>query len=133
MRRRPLVPGDVLLARLPQLTPPGSEQSGTRPVLVVALPNRLGVPRYPMVIAAPMTTQLGGWVIGSPDLYPVLHAGVGGLIRASVVMLDHLRGVDAYRILKPLGTLSEGEYAPIRERLERIFGFGAKVPNSSDG
>ena len=77
MSRRPLAPGDLLLARLPQLAPPGREQSATPPVLVVALPSRPGAQRYPMIVAAPLTTQLGEWVTAAPDLYPTLNAGTG--------------------------------------------------------
>ena len=121
--RRALAPGDVLLARLPQLAPPGTEQSGIRPVVVVALPDRVGVPRYPMIVAAPMTTRLGAWTRSSPALYPVLEVGMGGLTQLSAVMLDHLRGVDAVRVVRPLGRLSDEEYAPIRSGLERMFGL----------
>lgn len=123
MSRRPLAPGNVLLARLPQLAPPRHEQSGTRPVLVVALPDRIGAPRYPMIVAAPLTTQLGEWVAASPHLYPVLEVGMGGLVRASAVMLDHVRGIDAGRVIKPLGVLSAEQYAPIWASLEVMFGF----------
>lgn len=124
MTQRTLTPGDVLLARLPQLVPPGTEQSGIRPVVVVALPDSLGVPRYPMIVIAPMTTQLREWVKVSPELYPVLEAGVGGLTRQSAVMLDHLRGIDAERVVRPLGRLSDDAYRPIRSGLEQMFGFG---------
>jgi len=124
--QRALAPGDVLLARLPQLVPPGTEQSGIRPVVVVALPDALGVPRYPLIIAAPMTTQIKEWVSTSPALYPVLEVGIGGLTRPSAVMLDHLRGIDAERIVRPLGRLSNDDYKPIKTGLERMFGFGGK-------
>jgi mRNA interferase MazF len=113
----------MLLARLPQLAPPGHEQSGMRPVLVVALPHRVGRPRYPIIVAAPLTTQLGEWAKVAPNLYPVLEAGVGGLVSRSAVMLEHLRGIDAGRIVRPLGTLSGDQYAPIKASLEKMFGF----------
>lgn len=125
MTQRALTPGDVLLVRLPQLVPPGTKQSGIRPVVVVALPDALGIPRYPMIVAAPMTTQLGEWVSASPTLYPVLEAGAGGLTRRSAVMLDHLRGIGAERITRPLGRLSDETYRPIRAGLEKMFDFVA--------
>ncbi len=125
MTQRALTPGDVLLVRLPQLVPPGTEQSGVRPVVLVALPDALGIPRYPMIVAAPMTTQLREWVSASPTLYPVLEAGAGGLTRRSAVMLDHLRGIGAERIIRPLGRLSDETYRPIREGLEKMFDFVA--------
>lgn len=127
MTQRALAPGDVLLARLPQLVPPGIEQSGIRPVVVVALPDALGVPRYPMIVVAPMTTQLREWVTVSPALYPVLESGVGGLTRQSAVMLDHLRGIDAERVVRPLGRLTDNTYGPIKAGLEQMFGFGASA------
>ncbi len=125
MTQRTLTPGDVLLVRLPQLVPPGTEQSGVRPVVVVALPDALGIPRYPMIVAAPMTTQLREWVSASPTLYPVLEAGAGGLTRRSAVMLDHLRGIGAERIIRPLGRLSDETYRPIRAGLEKMSNFVA--------
>ncbi len=92
-------------------------------MLVVALPSRLGTQRYPMIVAAPLTTQLGEWVAAAPNLYPVLEVGMGGLVKASAVMLEHLRGIDAGRIVKPLGVLSTDQYGPIRASLEVMFGF----------
>ena len=130
--RRALEPGDVLLARLPQLAPPGTEQSGIRPVVVVALPDRVGMPRYPMIVAAPMTTRLGAWTRSSPALYPVLEVGMGGLTQPSAVMLDHVRGVDAVRVVRPLGRLSGEEYAPIRSGLERMFGLEPDAEPDAD-
>lgn len=91
------------------------------------MPDTVGMPRYPMIVAAPMTTQLREWVAASPALYPVLEMGVGGLTRPSAVMLDHLRGIDAERIVRPLGQLSGDEYRPIRTELEVMFGFGGEV------
>jgi hypothetical protein len=52
-----------------------------------------------------------------------------GLPYDSVALLDHLRGVDADRILDYLGTLTAVEYAPIREGLRRIF----DLPEAAEG
>jgi mRNA interferase MazF len=116
--------GDVLLARLPQHVPPGHEQEGVRPIVVVGEPERAGQPRFSLVFAAPITSQLGPWVQTGGDLYPVLKGGVGGLVRDSVVMLDHARGVDPVRVLRRLGQLTEEEYAPMRRGLEMMLEVG---------
>ena len=72
---------------------------------------------------------------GDTSLYPVLEVGMGGLTQPSAVMLDHVRGVDAGRVVRPLGRLSAGEYAPIRSGLERMFGLESEpysAENNSD-
>jgi mRNA interferase MazF len=118
--RRPVQIGDVLLVQLPQHVPPGHEQIGTRPAVVVGIPDRLGQQRYPTWIVVPLTTQAAAWAQRSPALYPAYPAGVGGLVLDSVALLDNVRSVDLRRILKPLGMLTKEQYEPIREGLERM-------------
>lgn len=48
----PLAPGDIVLGRFPEHLSPGHEQGGPRPALVVGLPGRLGIPRFPLVLLA---------------------------------------------------------------------------------
>lgn len=112
--------GEVLLARLPKHLPSGHEQEGTRPVIVVGEPHRVGVSRYPQVIIVPVTTQTGTWTRNNL-LYPLLRAGIGGLTRDSVAMLDHVRGMDAGRVMRRLDKLNAEEYAPIVQGLEVMF------------
>ena len=106
---------------LPSHAPPGHEQEGPRPVVVVGVPERVGKPRFPVIVAAPLTSATGDWVSAGGGLYPLLRAGTGGLSRDSVVMLEHLRGVDATRVLRRLGSLSAEAYAPIRGGLEAML------------
>jgi mRNA interferase MazF len=120
---RPPDIGDVLIVRLPAHVPPGREQEGLRPVVVVGLPERLGTPRYPMLVAAPLTSQLGDWVKRAPGLYPVLKKGTANLLSDSAVMLEHLRGIDATRVVRRLGVLTARQYKPIKDGLERMMGF----------
>ena len=54
---RPLNIGDVITARFPVHRPVGHEQEGLRPALVIGLPNRVGSPRFAMLLLAPMTTD----------------------------------------------------------------------------
>jgi mRNA interferase MazF len=115
--------GDILLIALPSHAPRGHEQEGSRPAVVVGLPDRAGEPRYPAVLVVPLTTQEGAWSRKAPGLYPRIQAGAGGLPRPSVVLLDQLRSVDARRVSRYLGSLSEDEWRPIHAGLTQIFGF----------
>ncbi len=115
--------GDVLLMKLPTHAPPGHEQQGLRPVIVVAEPGRAGRPRYELVYGAPLTTSIDAWTSTDASLYPVLKAGAGGLPRDSVVLIEHARGIDAARVVRRLGKLTDDEYAPIRQVIEKMFGF----------
>jgi hypothetical protein len=42
----------------------------------------------------------------APHLYPPLSAGTGGLRFDSVALLDHVRGIDASRVSRRMGTLT---------------------------
>ena len=117
--------GEVLLLRLPIHTPPGREQQGLRPVLVVAEPRRAGKTRFEMVFSAPLTSQYKAWIKVDPGLYPLLKRGVGGLTHDSAVLLEHARGVDAARVVRRLGKLTPEQYAPVRQLLEKMFDFKA--------
>jgi len=121
MRIRPIKIGDILLVELPQHRPPGHEQQGLRPAIVVGLPNKLGVPRYPTVLVVPLTTQIGNWATKSLDLYPQVPAGTAGLARQSVVLLDHLRAIDLRRIRGFIGSLKAQVFNPIRKNLLRML------------
>jgi mRNA interferase MazF len=120
--RRPR-PGDILVVSLPILVPPGHEQEGMRPVVVMGLPERVGTPRYPMILGVPLTTQVGTWAKRSPVLYPRFEAGTAGLPHTSVALLDHVRGVDAKRVVRYVGSLSPEEFALIREGLTGMCGL----------
>lgn len=121
MRVRPIKIGDILLVELPRHRPPGHEQQGLRPAIVVGLPDKLGVPRYPTILVVPLTTQIESWATRSPDLYPQLSAGTAGLARQSVVLLDHLRAVDLSRIRGFIGRLKAQVFNPMRQNLQRML------------
>ena len=117
--------GEVLLLRLPVYTPPGREQQGLRPALVIAEPRRGGKTRFEIVFSAPLTSQHEAWTKVDPNLYPLLKKGVGGLVHDSAVLLEHARGVDAARVVRRLGKLTPDEYAPVRRLLGQMFDFEA--------
>jgi len=122
MAKRDVQFGDILLVNLPVHIPTGHEQQGLRPALIVGLPQKLGTPRYPVLLVAPLTTQRGNWSKRSPKLYPVIQAGVGGLNITSTVLLDHLRAVDQTRIVNYIGTLNHKDFRSIQKRIVRLFG-----------
>lgn len=111
--------GDIVLVKFPKHEPKMHEQQGMRPALIVGMPP--GEMRYLLVILAPLTTQIGKWVERNPMLYPVLSAGTGNLTQDSVVLLDQIRAVDAQRIVRYVGCLSEEEYLPIAAGIGEIF------------
>jgi len=110
-----------VVVTLPIHVPPGHEQEGYRPVVVVGLPDRVGVPRYPLIIGVPFTTRGGAWSEQSPELYPLYRAGRGGLPRDSVAILDHLRSIDARRVMRYMGTLTPTDLEPIVRGLSVMF------------
>lgn len=112
---------DVLLVQLPKRDPKGHEQEGTRPVIVVGLPDTLGKTRFPILVVVPLTTQIGKWVTVSPKLYPSLEKGQGGLPLRSTALLDQVASLDATRVLRKIGRLSTKEFAPIRLGLKSIL------------
>ena len=114
-------PGDILTAQLPLHIPRGHEQQGYRPVLVIGDITQLAPLRYPMVLVVPLSSQVEAWTRINPE-YLVLPRGAGGLPTASVVLLEHARGVDEARLLRRLGRLTSEAYTPIRERLTQLLG-----------
>ena len=111
--------GDVLVVSLPGHIPPGREQEGLRPAVVVGIPpNPL---RFPVLILAPLTTQRGTWSDANRLTYPELAAGVGGLSRPSTVLLDQIRACDAARIRGRLGHLDEEALTRIQRGLWTLF------------
>lgn len=122
-RRLPKV-GDVLFAAIPENMPPGVEQQGPHPAVVVATPSSTGPQRFNILVIVPLTTATGLWIRGNPTLYPRLSAGQGGLNMDTTAMIDHVQAIDATRVQKVYGTLTLDEFGPIRIGLEQIFGFG---------
>ena len=122
MTTRSLQFGDVVTARFPQQNPQGREQEGYRPAIVVGFPNRLGIPRFSLIVVIPMTTDRGQmWAIASPDLYPRFAAGVAGLSSPSIALLDQVRVLDVNRIVDYRGSLTPDEYEPVLTGLQRII------------
>ncbi|MBD2514465.1 type II toxin-antitoxin system PemK/MazF family toxin [Nostoc sp. FACHB-973] len=122
MTNRSLQFGDIVTARFPQQNPQGREQEGYRPAIVVGFPNRLGIPRFSLIIVIPITTDKGQtWALTSPDLYPRFAPGVAGLSSPSIILLDQIRVIDVSRIVDYRGSLTPDEYQPILIGLQRMI------------
>lgn len=113
--------GDLLWVELPRWVPPGHEQIGHRPVVVVGLPQEVQALPYPVLIAVPLTrTRFQG------PLFPVLPAGAGNLPAESTALVCQILALDVGRIQGRIGTLSEAEYLPIEEGLRRMLDLPEK-------
>ena len=88
----------------------GSEQAGSRPVLVVS-PDLMNE-KLRTVIVAPMTTRLRGW----PTRIPVSHDG-----KAGEVALDQLGTIDKSRLGSSMGDLDSTCHDGVLSVLAEIF------------
>ena len=94
--------GDIYMANLNPFK--GSEQGGTRPVLV--LQNNTGNLLCPTLIVAPLTTPVNKKK-DQPTHY--LMSGVRGLPEYSVALLEQIKTIDKSRIISYLGKVSNEE------------------------
>lgn len=112
------------MALLPQHHPPGHEQEGSRPVIIVSTAEDMT--RFPLVFVVPLTSKFGSWVDRNPAVYPRLQRGQGGIPRDSVVLMDQLRAIDRQRLLGYIGSLDDAGFRPIGECLKRFFGTSGR-------
>ncbi len=90
--------------------------------MVVGRPERLGDPRFGVLIAAPMTTDRGQeWAERRPTLYPRFPEVTANLRSYSNGLLDQVRALDAARVRRYRGSLNREQYRPVHEGLRRIF------------
>ncbi len=107
--------GDIYLANLNPFK--GSEQGGTRPVLV--LQNNDGNIYCPTLIVAPMTTQLK-----KTDLPThISFEKVRGLPLPSMVSLEQIKTIDKRRILSYLGKLTREQMCEVDAACMRSLGM----------
>lgn len=119
---RALSAGDVISALFPEHLPGGREQQGFRPAVVVGQPERLGEPRFEVVIVVPLTTDREQeWAKHSPALYPRLARGVARLRSPSICLLDQMRAVGAERVRGYRGTLGAEQYRSIHAGLSKML------------
>lgn len=96
---RPIRRGDIYRADLMPVI--GSEQGGSRPVLVIQ--NDVGNQHSPTIIAAIITGQIKSWYLPTH----ILLTAVGcGLPQSSMVMLEQIRTLDRRRLQGYLGHIA---------------------------
>ena len=114
--------GDIFYADLSPVV--GSEQGGTRPVLIVQ--NDTGNRHSPTVIAAAITSQTGKARLPT---HIQLNSTGSGLARDSIVLLEQIRTIDKRRLKEHMGRLDEQSMNRINQALEISFGLHNEAGN----
>lgn len=108
--------GDIFYADLSPVI--GSEQGGTRPVLVVQ--NDVGNKFSPTVIIAAITSQINKAKL--PTHIEIAAQDVG-LLKDSVILLEQVRTIDKKRLREKIGTLGDELLLRVDEALGISFGI----------
>lgn len=108
--------GDIFYADLSPVI--GSEQGGTRPVLVVQ--NDVGNKFSPTVIVAAITSQINK---AKMPTHIEISAHEFGLLKDSVVLLEQVRTIDKKRLREKIGRLSDDLISQVDEALGISFGI----------
>ena len=108
--------GDIFYADLSPVV--GSEQGGTRPVLIVQ--NDMGNRYSPTVIAAAITSQTGKAKLPTHIEVPCPSAG---LTKDSVILLEQIRTIDKRRLREYMGRLDETVMNQVDSAIAVSFGL----------
>ena len=108
--------GDIFYADLSPVV--GSEQGGTRPVLIVQ--NDTGNRHSPTVIAAAITSQTGKARLPTHINIP---GGSVGLSKDSVILLEQIRTIDKRRLREHMGRLDEQQMSMVDDAIAVSFGL----------
>lgn len=110
--------GEIWLADLDPIQ--GSEQAGTRPVLILQN-NHLN--RFTTtVLAIPLTTNLQRAALPTGVL---ISQGEGSLMKDSVALCHQLRALDVTRLRRRFGLVSDAVIVKIETRL--LYALGIKL------
>ena len=109
-------PGDIFYADLSPVV--GSEQGGTRPVLIVQ--NDMGNRHSPTVIAAAITSQMNKAKL--PTHIELTGRNVG-LTKDSVVLLEQIRTIDKRRLREHMGRLDAAMMNQVDNAIAVSFGL----------
>ncbi len=108
--------GEVFYADLSPVV--GSEQGGTRPVVIVQ--NDVGNRHSPTVIAAAITSKQ--YKNPMPTHIPIKGDSCG-LAKDSVVLLEQIRTIDKTRLKEKTGRLEDSEIEKMNRGLNISFGL----------
>ena len=112
--------GDIFYADLSPVV--GSEQGGTRPVLIVQ--NDTGNRHSPTVIAAAITSQTGKAKLPT---HIELCALKYGLPKDSVVLLEQIRTLDKRRLREHMGRVD----GPLMHRVDTAIAVSFGLPSDT--
>ena len=108
--------GDIFYADLSPVV--GSEQGGTRPVLIVQ--NDTGNKHSPTVIAAAITSQTGKARLPT---HISIAGRDAGLTKDSVVLLEQVRTIDKRRLREHMGHVDEAVMNQVDSAIAVSFGL----------
>lgn len=108
--------GDIYYADLSPVV--GSEQGGTRPVLIIQ--NDTGNRYSPTVIAAAITSQTGKARLPT---HISLTGSNYGLSKDSIVLLEQIRTIDKRRLREHMGRLDEALMTQVDDAIAVSFGL----------
>jgi len=115
--------GDIFLADLNPVV--GSEQGGSRPVLIIQ--NDIGNKFSPTVIVAAITAQLEKAKLPT---HVLIDSEQYGLARTSVILLEQIRTLDKKRLIQKMGTIDESLLVKVDEALIISVGLLPFVENT---
>ncbi len=108
--------GDIFFADLSPVV--GSEQGGTRPVLI--LQNDIGNQYSPTTIVAAITSQIDKAKLPT---HVELAKTPGGLEKDSVVLLEQIRTIDKSRLMEKVTSLNEDMMRKVTQAAEISLGL----------
>lgn len=108
--------GDIFYADLSPVV--GSEQGGTRPVLVIQ--NDIGNQYSPTTIIAAITSQISKAKLPT---HIELKSKSSGLEKNSVILLEQIRTIDKSRLREKVTTLSEDVMKKVGHAIEISLGL----------
>ncbi|PKM47795.1 MAG: PemK family transcriptional regulator [Firmicutes bacterium HGW-Firmicutes-8] len=108
--------GDIFFADLSPVV--GSEQGGTRPVLV--LQNDIGNQYSPTTIIAAITSQISKAKLPT---HVEVTRGSSGLEKDSVILLEQIRTIDKSRLKEKITSLNEELMEKVAQAIEISVGL----------
>ncbi|SHJ47519.1 type II toxin-antitoxin system PemK/MazF family toxin [Desulfofundulus thermosubterraneus] len=108
--------GDIFYADLSPVV--GSEQGGTRPVLI--LQNDIGNQYSPTTIVAAITSQIAKAKLPTHVEMP---ASPGGLEKDSVILLEQIRTIDKSRLMEKVTSLNRETMQKVNHAVEISLGL----------
>ncbi|MGB9886140.1 MAG: type II toxin-antitoxin system PemK/MazF family toxin [Moorellales bacterium] len=108
--------GDIFYAQLNPVV--GSEQGGTRPVLIIQ--NDIGNQYSPTTIVAAITSQINKAKLPT---HVEISANRSGLEKDSVILLEQIRTIDKSRLKQKVSFLDEETMLKVNHAIEVSLGL----------